>query len=495
MLEEIIAAAQPLLPPPPSLFAPYKDPVFFVVFFGFLMYGYLTCRFFKNGYLVILGIMVGSLVMPIALSLTFWPNEDYKQATRGLEIHLSDLCALVLLLYVLTARPLSQVVWFPPMTLPFIFFFIMVFISWTQVSGSMANPLADDPKRKFDLGMEAVFKLRLYPVWEMIKLLRSYLIFWVVVNVTKDNKSIEVVKFVASVIVIYLTAHALFDRYILHIHRINAGMGHYNNFNTFVGMLGMFLFPWIFYTKRPAVAGFFFLLVISSFVCIVLSISRTALAASLLAMAVGTPILLIRFFTVKNLTFIVLAIIGVVAITAKAFHTLEERFEHKNPTMVSYHNRQLLNDEGVMMADDHPFGVGMGNFSAWSILRYADATGAEIGLFAHNTFYLTLGEIGWPGLIAFVIYWLRFAQIALANTISRQSWRDAYIYATIMAVNLSLLFLFPQMIFQFTYRVTSVFLLAHIWMGIAVSRYLLLKERRREINKQRKEHELHSITT
>ncbi len=485
MLVELLATAQSALSAPPSMWAPYKQPIFFFLFFGFLTYGCLTCLLVKNGPLVLLGLLVGSLVMPIALSLTFMPNDGYKQATRGLEIHLADLCALVLFLYLVTPGKRAKVVWSPPMTWPFLFFFLMVFISWVQTDAAIANPLAGDSKRKADLGMEAVFKLGVYPIWEMIKLLRGYFIFWIAVNVTRDNKAIEVIKFVASGLLIYLTARALFDRYVLHIHRINAGMGHYNNFNTFVGMLGMFIFPWIFYTKRPGLALFFFLLVISAFVCIVLSISRTALVACLLAMLIGTPVLLFRFFTAKNLLFIALAVVGVVLITAKAYHTLEERFEHKNPTLTSYHNRQRLNSEGVSMARDRLFGVGMGNFSAWSILRYSEATGAELGLFAHNTFYLTLGETGWPGFIAFVVYWLRFIHIAFYNMISRQSWKDPHVYATVMAVNLSILLLFPQMVFQFTYRVTPVFLLAHLLMGVAVSRYLLIKQRRAEVARQR----------
>ena len=401
------------------MWAPYKEPIFFLIFFGFMTYGYVTCRLYKNGHVVIFGILVASLVAPIILSLTFMPNEDYKQATRGLEIHLADLCALVLFLYVLTTPRRSPIVWFPPMTLPFLFFFLMVFISWLSADHSVANPLAADPKHKLTLGMEPVFRLHLYPIWEMIKLLRGFFIYWIAVNVTREEKAVEVIKFVCGILLVYLTIHALFDRYVLHMHRINAGMGHYNNFNTFVGMLGMFLFPWIFYSKRLGVTSVCFTLVLCAFVCIVLSISRTALAAFLLAMVIGTPIMLVRFFSIKNLAFIVLSAFGVVLIIAKAYNTLAERFEHINPTSASYHNRELLNQEGVLMAHDHLFGVGMGNFSAWSILRYADATGAEVGLFAHNTFYLTLGETGYPGLFAFVFYWARFAQILLYSLFSR----------------------------------------------------------------------------
>ncbi len=481
MLAEILAVAESHIPLPPSMWAPYKQPIFFLIFFGFLTYGYLTCRLYKNGHLLIFGILVASLVMPIALSLTFMPNEDYKQATRGFEIHLADLCAVVLLLYLVTTRRRSQIVWFPPLTLPFIFFFTMVFISWLFVDNAVANPMAADPKHKLTLGLEPIFRLHVYPIWEMIKLLRGFFVYWIAVNITREDKAIEVVKFVCGMLLVYLTIHALFDRYVLHMHRINAGMGHFNNFNTFVGMLGMFLFPWIFYTKRLGIAATCFTLVLCAFVCIVLSISRTALAAFFLAMVIGTPLLLIRFFTIKNLAFITLAAFGVVLITVKAYHTLSERFEHINPTSASYHNREILNHEGVLMANDHLFGVGMGNFSAWSILHYADFTGAEVGMFAHNTFYLTLGETGWPGLIAFLIYWGRFIQILLYSLFSRPARQDPFLFTTLMAVGLAILFLIPQMLFQFTYRVTPVFLLAHAFMGIAAARYLIVKERNSQL--------------
>ncbi len=456
----------------------YKTLAFWIGSIIFILYGYSSCRLYKPFAYFIFGLMIWSLTWPDAFSITFFTQPTYKMATRGIEVHLVDLCSIVLFLYLIRTSRNRQIHSIPPTTLPQLAFILVAIMSWMLVEGSVANPLATHPKLQFTLGMTRVLELNMYPLYEISKLLRGLLVFWVTANFARDAKAIRIVVFIFSVLLMYFTAKSLFLRYGMGIHRVSAGIGHYNNFNTFVGLMGAFILPWAFATKNIFKSAVYWMLILCALVCIILTISRTALAAFGLMCIVGTPILLLRYLDMKNLFFIFLGCLAVAAIGLKSADALLERFTQLNPTAASLTQRTLLNNEAKMMARDFILGVGMGNFSAWSMLRYAALSQAEVGNFAHNSFYLTMAEVGYLGLAAFVMYWLRYIQIGWATFRQRIHESDEANFCTIMGVNLAVVFLLPQLWFQFTYRATPVYMLVHILLGIGVAQYLNIRDAR-----------------
>ncbi len=463
----------------------YKIIVFWLGSIFFIPFGYFACRVFKPAVYAIFALMLLSLGDVDDLSITFFGHQEYKMATRGLEIALADLCAIVLLLYILFTTPRQELIKFPPLTLPQFFFIFVAVLSWLATKSVAPNPLAAEiasfnpNSQEYSHALEPTFRLGLYPLFEIAKLFRGFLFFWIAVNLSKDPNIIRVMYVVFSVLIVYFTAKSLILRYVYGVNRVTAGIGHYNNFNTFVGLMGAFMLPLAFSSKRFLISAFIWILMLSTVVCIILTISRSALAAFGIALFFGVPVLLLKFFNAKNLLFMMLGILTMIGLLAKAEKTLTERFVYKNPTEKAWAERTALNNEAKMMAHDFPLGVGLGNFSAWSILRYSQLTGAEIGNFAHNSFYLTMGEMGYLGLFAFMVFWGRFAQLGFIAFIYRLLGNDRFAFGAIMGADLAILFLLPQLWFQFTYRVSAVYLLVHIILGVGIRQYLMVMQEKK----------------
>lgn len=475
----------------------YKVIIFWVGTIIFLGYGYVACRAYRPFVYLVFGLMLFSLTNVEQLSITFFPHSDYKMATRGFEVALTDLCAIVLAIHILVNIPRKERIGLAPTMIPQMLFITMAIISWTLTPHHAPNPLAaqqsllNPDSAAYQYSLESFFSLGLYPLFEISKLIRGLFIFWICVNLSKDRNIIKVMIGVFTILILYFTIKSLIMRYALGYNRVTAGIGHYNNFNTFVGLMGAFLIPWAFVIKRFVASGFVWFLILCTVVCIILTISRSALLALGIALIVGSPILLLKYFSPKNLFFLMVGAIAVVGLLLKAQQTLTERFVYKNPTDKAWQARRALDVEAQMMARDHVFGVGMGNFSAYSIMRYSNLTGAELGNFAHNSFYLTLGEIGYPGLFVFILFWLRYAQVGIMGFLYRIFGDDRFAIATMMGCDLAILFLIPQLWFQFTYRATAIYLLVHIIMGIGVGQYLqakqerVLRYRQRDLERQR----------
>lgn len=127
------------------------------------------------------------------------------------------------------------------------------------------------------------------------------------------------------------------------------------------------------------------------------------------------------------------------------------------------------------MARDRLFGVGMGNFSAWSWNRYAELVDPELqpGTPAHNIWYLTAGELGIPGLLALIWIWARFYAMTLPFL-----WGKGTDLLTVLAVGAvsSTLVCHLQSLLQLGYRQTPMYFMIRILMAAAVAAYLDRRE-------------------
>ena len=110
------------------------------------------------------------------------------------------------------------------------------------------------------------------------------------------------------------------------------------------------------------------------------------------------------------------------------------------------------------MALDHPFGVGLNNFSRVlsDDARYNRYLGvmkneAEAGV-CHHIYRLTAAELGYGGLAIFVVLLLRFAGIAL-----RWSWSSRTLEAALLAGQLlGFVALHLSGFFEWAFRITPV---------------------------------------
>jgi O-antigen ligase len=186
--------------------------------------------------------------------------------------------------------------------------------------------------------------------------------------------------------------------------------------------------------------------------------------------------LLPRYVTVKNMLLPVLGAVAAAAVLATAMDTLMSRFDADTEADLEY--RGLYNAQARLMVGDKPFGVGMGNFSAYSWTRYAERVDPDLhpGTPPHNIVYLTLGELGYPGLLAFALIWIRFYWLGIPLLIRMRRGLPAALAAGAVTATLVN---HVQNFLHMTYRETPMYFMMRISMGLAVAAHLRFREEER----------------
>jgi O-antigen ligase len=137
----------------------------------------------------------------------------------------------------------------------------------------------------------------------------------------------------------------------------------------------------------------------------VLSLSRGTLAMTAMAFAATLLVSCVQRFSSRKI--IIVAAGGVAAglVLLKEHAAIMDRFQ--NAPVESEEARVLFNQAAAAMLRDHPFGVGLNQFShSLDLAGYADRLG--IGLqdragLAHHVFWLTAAETGIVGIATFLL--------------------------------------------------------------------------------------------
>ncbi len=139
--------------------------------------------------------------------------------------------------------------------------------------------------------------------------------------------------------------------------------------------------------------------------CVVLTLSRGGIAMTLMASVIVFAFSAYRHRDPRLIRVAILGLIALVGLGIKAGDTIQERFT-KAPD-ASAHARVLFEDMAELMVKDHPvFGVGLNHYSHANSVRYADIVGipeVDRGGVAHHVYWLTLAELGYPGLMVFLL--------------------------------------------------------------------------------------------
>lgn len=438
----------------------------------------ILCSLKRTFSYIFLAIMLISLLWPSELSITFAERQHYRISTRGFEIHLADLMILTLAIYLAVGRRGFRVHWLPPLSIPLLLFMGFGVISWLSVVGkTLPIPEAVKLSRKSMMLLDyGTFELGLYPLFELSKLLRGFLVFWVCANLFQDPQARKTLYQVLAMIVVFLAVNALISRYVFGDHRVSSAIGHTNDFNCFIGILGVFVFPAVFQREKLYQSSGYAIAAMMGFVAIVLTVSRSSLAGYGLALLIGMSFGLIRFTTLRNilLTFTGLAVACLAML--KAADTLISRFFVTETYDESMGERLKYIMEAKMMAQDFFFGTGLGNFSAWSWSRYSTLAEAPPGTLVHNIWFLTVAEVGYIGLGIFALIWARFYQMIISMMVRRLYWRESTLFIGMIGVLTASLVLHLQNLYHFSFRQLSIFFITNVIFGFLSAIY---QERRR----------------
>jgi O-antigen ligase len=359
--------------------------------------------------------------------------------------------------------------WAPPLTLPTFGYIFVGVLSWTLAGPSLPVP-PEAVKVPYD-----VFEVGLYPLFELLKIVRGYLLYWVIVNFIRDEKAARALLVAVSGTMLYMAYLTLSSRYLHGINRVQATLGHPNSLATYMAMLGSFAFAFVLQSPTLLASLMFGFLTLLCAVSVILTISRGGLGALVVGIFLNTLVLLPRHLSLKNMALLLLSVLIAGMVLFAAMDTLMNRFSGEQNASADLAYRGLYNAQAKLMVKEHVLGVGLGNFSAWSWTRYAEQVDPDLppGTPAHNNWFLTLGELGVPGVIALAIFWTRYFLLAIPFYIRTQkNTLSTMAMASCTAVIVDHI----QSLLQLGYRQTPMYFMMMTFVGLTVAGWYARRE-------------------
>jgi hypothetical protein len=420
-------------------------------------------------------LMVWATCEPMKVGINFVSREFYRANTRGFEVTLADLCALVLAGTMLIKSRDVPIRWFPPLSISTLLYLLVGVVSWLLTGPSL--PVPEEaillPYTQFEIG--------LYPLFELSKIVRGYVLFWVIVNYVRNEETAKNLLWGIAVTVVYMGYLTLSSRYLYGVNRVKATLGHPNTLATYMAMMGSFCFAFVLFFKSMLPSLIWGFLTLLSTLGVILTISRGGLAALIVGVWLNTMVLLPRHLNLKNLALILLSMLTAGAILAAALDTLAGRFVGEQNAADDMAYRGKYNDQAKLMARDHLFGVGLGNFSAQSWSEYAVRVDPDLppGTPAHNNWFLTLGELGRLGVAALALFWMRFFYLVLPFYVRRN---QGLLATLALAGCSSIIVNHIQSLLQLGYRQTPLFFMTMIFMGLGIAAWYDKHEEYQTVN-------------
>jgi hypothetical protein len=365
----------------------------------------------------------------LLLSLNVASHETYRGSSRGFEVTLLDLAAWALLI----ALPRSE-----------------------RVSKTRTLYLA------VCLASISVAAMPLYATFGVWKVLRMYLVAAAAYRATVAGWGPALLQ---GVVVgqVYAFGLALEQRYLLGLHQVSGPFAHQNGLAQ-ASILVYAVCLSVLLGRQPnrwALVG-----TLAASASVVMTLSRGGMAMLILCSLLIFAFAAFRHRNPRLVRVAVLGMLAGVAVWLKAGDTIVDRF--LDAPDASAEARHHFEDMAAMMVDDYPvLGVGMNNYSyANEFAGYADAADVpdiDRGGVAHHVFWLTLAELGYVGLVAFVLVYLVPVLRSLRATLAAgRSARGDVLQGMALGVAAILV----QGTLEYTLRLTMVSQLVWCYVGV-----------------------------
>lgn len=404
----------------------------------------------------LLGLLLFSTVLGDMASINFMSMETYRGPDRGFEITLTDLVAWGLILG-LTVRYPTRLCWVPYNSLWIFAFFGIA--CWATASA---------PEQ-------------LVAGFTLVKFLRTYAVYWCVVNCLRVNTPLEYVRASLVAVGTLVTGLALKQRYLEGLTRISGPFDHSNTIPSYLNLLIPLLLVWALCDRRLSQAQVLASMgaVFGMMFSVTATLSRAGLVLAAGCLAGGLVWANLRAKSGRVTAVSLLICLVMVAGSLKAADTMIDRFE--GAPEASEGAREEFIAAAEMMLRDHPTGVGLNNFSHVLTVtpeyraHFVYMAGEEQGGVVHHIYLLTLAELGYAGLAVFAVILVRFAWLT-----GRYAWRSRELEGDLLfGLLLGLCALYAVGFLEWTLRITPVFYLFAICSGLCVALAESVRQQRR----------------
>jgi hypothetical protein len=409
----------------------------------------------RNGRVMLVAALVASTVLKI--SVNFASMEGYRGPDRGFEVSLTDLIAISLGAGLLMTQ-WRQVRWLPMNLFLFGAYIVVAILSATDAPDQM-------------LASFSIFK------WT-----KTLILYWAIFNCVYCDWPIEGI--VAGIIAAagIETLFALQQKYLFGMYRIHGTFDHSNTLPAYFVVVVPILLSWLMARKRPTLHRVVAMTAVFAMCFVVLAtMSRAGLA--ILAMTILAVLIfaILKAPSRSNFGLVSIFMVAFLAGGAKAADSFIERFETAPES--SGEARDEFNIAADLMAHDNLWGVGVNCFS--KVLtndhRYRESIAVmeneEHAGVCHHIYRLTAAEMGYIGLVLFLLILGRFLWTMGIWTFGAASQEQFILFGVFVGC----IGLHVVGLLEWVFRVTPVWNLFWIASGLGAATALRLAHGRQTI--------------
>lgn len=272
------------------------------------------------------------------VDINFVSREFYRGTAKGFEVSLIDLLLLSMLCYLVIYRR-QQLYRAPPGTWLYVLYLLGSLLSIV----SAADPL--------------------FSAFEILKMLRMYLLFWVIYQWFRTAKHFQVMYYSIGSAMVYIFVIMLKQKYLEGMWQAKGPFPHQNSLVMYANLFNCLLFAYVLHhpQQKKSLLMVSFAFWCAGMLCTVFTFSR----GGLLFLGLGLGLVLLfslhpKQINARKIGVLTLAACAGAVIAWKAADSIQERFE--TAPEESMEVRAVLAIAALNMVKDKPLGVGLNQF-------------------------------------------------------------------------------------------------------------------------------------
>jgi O-Antigen ligase len=385
-----------------------KYAVFFAGLFLVVPAGALVASHSRRIRELIFASMLFSTAFIGKLDIHFVSREWYYAPTQGIEFSFVDfLCLIVLFsMFANLQRDRRRLYWPVGLSL------ILVYLSYCLLSICLSEP-------------------KLFGILEISKLLRGLLAFVTVAWYVRSERDVRIAILTLGCALICQGCLAIMQRYLWAFYRAQGTFHHPSPFADYCCLLAPLMLSVVVSRTTLGTRALCAMAWTLAGAAIILSITRMAIAAFAF---VSIGILLVGLVTEsgfrRHAVVYLACFVLMGGASLRGYDLVLSRHQGMTAAVdrgVETAGRGYWYTAALDMAKERPLGVGLNNWSYWFSAEKGNpyTSTAERGdgpreIMAHSAFALTLGELGWPGVIIFLALWCQWLWISGQHLFTRK---------------------------------------------------------------------------
>jgi len=431
----------------------FKYIIFFIVIFFGIPIAFMLAKKFPKVEKILWFLLL--FFTASTADINFISMETYRGTSKGFEIGLVDITAIIMFLLLYSRRKKY------PLSLPLGSYLYFAYFAFSCISIINSD-------------------VYVYSFFELWKMLRMYLYFFVIYNLIRSFKDIEQLLKYMCIIVFFITVMVLKQKYLEGMFQARGPFPHQNSLVMYLIVYGSFFLSYLLNVKKSNL----FLWTLAFGACainILATLSRAGMALFALSIFIIFILSYAHKFSLRKLGVAGLCMILGTAVLYKASDTIMERI--RTAPKESLNVRLVLATAAQNMANDKILGVGLNNFALKINPPYT--YGAHIerndedekGGLVESIYLMIAAETGWLNLAVFISMLLFFYFKNLQNYLSLKhgKWRKyRYICIALLAALLSI---YLQSSLEWVLKQTNNYYQLMFVFAIIASTSRIIKER------------------